>query len=74
MKLLTIFSLTLTAVAANPVLFNRAARPNPPSVTLLFSANLTIADPIVIGQTPFGEELVVPVTGGAFSGPNLKGM
>lgn len=75
MKFLSFLSLALTASAAavNPVLKARAASPKPPTLTLLFSANLTIADPIVIGQTPFGEQVIVQVTGGAFSGPKLAG-
>ena len=72
MKVFSILSLALAA-AANPLLSTRATRPKPPSVSLLFSANITIADPIVIGQTPFGFEVIVQVTGGAFQGPKLAG-
>ncbi|KAG6986558.1 hypothetical protein G7Y79_00078g100120 [Physcia stellaris] len=72
MKVFPLLSFALAA-AANPLLSTRAAHPKPPTVSLLFSANITIDDPIIIGQTPFGFEVIVQVTGGAFKGPRLAG-
>ena len=72
MKPFSLLSFALAA-AANPLLSTRVARPKPPTVSLLFSANITIDDPIFIGQTPFGFEVIVQVTGGAFKGPKLAG-
>lgn len=69
MKLPSIFLLFL----ASPVFSYGHGRPVPPTLTFLFSANLTLGTPIDIGLTPFGEKLIIPVTDGAFSGPKLEG-
>lgn len=69
MKLPSLFFLSLAA----PSLAYRSDHPVPPTLTLLFSANLTLANPIVIGSTPFGERLIVSITDGSFSGPKLEG-
>ena len=41
--------------------------------TLLFTIKLQAAAPQMLGKTPLGERRVVPVTGGHFEGPRLKG-
>lgn len=64
--------LSLLALAA-PALSHAYDHPVPPTLTLLFSANLTLGTPIVIGLTPFGEKLIVPIASGAFSGTKVKG-
>ncbi|KAH6708963.1 hypothetical protein BKA61DRAFT_579958 [Leptodontidium sp. MPI-SDFR-AT-0119] len=57
----------------SPILCHGLRHPVPPTLELLFSANLTLGIPIDIGLTPFGEKLIVPITDGAFSGPGLNG-
>lgn len=69
MKLPSLFFLSLAALS----LAYRSDHPVPPTLTFLFSANLTLANPIVIGSTPFGERLIVSITDGSFSGPKLEG-
>ena len=44
-----------------------------PDVTLLFELRATLARPIVVGDVPEGWRRVVPVTGGSFTGPRLRG-
>jgi len=39
----------------------------------LFDLTATLDEPIKIGQTPFGERVIYPVTGGSFEGPKIKG-
>lgn len=45
-----------------------------PGLTYLYSANSSIATPIVYGATPKGTRIAIPLTGGTFSGPKLNGM
>jgi hypothetical protein len=44
-----------------------------PDLNLLFEIRATLAAPIVVGDVPEGKRRVVPVTGGTFSGPRLRG-
>ena len=69
MQLLSLFFLPL----ALPVLATPSPRRPKPNVTFLFSANLTLGVPFDVGNTPFGDNLMVPITDGAFAGPKLKG-
>jgi hypothetical protein len=45
-----------------------------PGLTFLYSANSSIATPIVYGATPKGTRIAIPLTGGVFSGPKMNGM
>ncbi|KAM7203399.1 Protein of unknown function (DUF3237) domain containing protein [Naviculisporaceae sp. PSN 640] len=47
--------------------------PKPPGVTYLYTVNITGGDTYPVGAGPYGTRLVVPITGGTFSGPRLKG-
>lgn len=47
--------------------------PKPPTVKLLFSANLTLSAPTIIGTTPFGQKAIVPIIAGTVAGPNIHG-
>lgn len=39
----------------------------------VFTAKATISDPIVVGQSKRGLRRLIPITGGTFEGPNIKG-
>ena len=47
----------------------------PPGVTteFVFEARVTVDEPLVIGQSTHGLRRVVPITGGHFAGPGIKG-
>ncbi len=47
--------------------------PNEPQLEFLFESSLSLDPPIAIGENPHGNRLIVPVTGGSFEGPHLKG-
>jgi hypothetical protein len=47
--------------------------PMKPELTLLLEIRATLAAPIVVGEVPEGLRRVVPVTGGTFEGPGLRG-
>jgi hypothetical protein len=44
-----------------------------PALKLLYTSRVTIAVPQNFGATPHGERRIIPITGGAFSGPRLSG-
>ncbi|HTV80716.1 MAG TPA: DUF3237 domain-containing protein [Steroidobacteraceae bacterium] len=44
-----------------------------PDLNLLLELRATLDTPIVVGEVPEGRRRVVPVTGGTFSGPKLRG-
>lgn len=39
----------------------------------LFDLTATLDEPIQVGQTPYGERVIYPVTGGSFKGSKIKG-
>ena len=69
MKLLALLSLASAALAV----YTSPSQPAKPALTFLFNATLNSAQPIVIGATPSGQRVIVPITGGSFTGPKLKG-
>jgi hypothetical protein len=44
-----------------------------PDLNLLLEVRATLDAPIVVGAVPEGQRRVVPVTGGTFAGPKLRG-
>lgn len=48
--------------------------PAQPGLTFLYSVNCTLSAPIAVGGGPHGSRVVIPIVGGTFSGPKLKGM
>ncbi len=45
-----------------------------PTIEFIFEAKVTI-DPIMdLGVTTYGKRRIIPITGGTFEGPNLKGI
>ncbi|KAK3360468.1 hypothetical protein B0T25DRAFT_496373 [Lasiosphaeria hispida] len=67
--LLTLLSLlTLT----NAAVFSPKG-PKPPGLTYLYTVNITGGEAAPVGLGPRGYRVVVPIVGGSFSGPKLKG-
>lgn len=48
-------------------------RSNEPQLTFLCMVSLETTLPLAIGQNPHGNRQIVPVSGGSFAGPHLKG-
>ena len=44
-----------------------------PSLRFLYASTITIAEPLVVGQTACGLRRIINITGGSFSGPRLSG-
>ncbi|KAM7201178.1 Protein of unknown function (DUF3237) domain containing protein [Naviculisporaceae sp. PSN 640] len=72
MKLLTLTVLSLLSLtqAAGPP---PPKTPKPPSSTYLYTLNITGGATYPVGAGPYGFRLVVPILGGSFSGPRLRG-
>jgi 5-methylphenazine-1-carboxylate 1-monooxygenase len=47
--------------------------PVAPSLELLTRVRATLAEPLELGQTPWGRRRVIGITGGEFDGPRLSG-
>ena len=61
--LIPLVSFVCTAVAAD----------NPPRMQFAFEARVTVDKPLVVGESAHGLRRIVPITGGTFAGPNIKG-
>jgi hypothetical protein len=44
-----------------------------PAFTFVYECDATIAPPMTFGPTPEGQRRVIPITGGTFRGPRLRG-
>ena len=45
-----------------------------PRLTMTYRLEATLGEPLEFGQTAQGQRRIVPLTGGTFSGPELKGI
>jgi hypothetical protein len=63
-----------SALAAGLLAANaRAAEPETPGIAFAFEAYVTIGAAQTPGPTPFGGRNRIPITGGHFEGPTIKG-
>jgi hypothetical protein len=44
-----------------------------PQLEFALQLNVTLGQPYTVGSTPHGKRMVIPITGGTFEGPLLKG-
>ena len=52
---------------------NSSDSPVAPQLEFVCSLLVKIAPALVVGETPHGTRRIIPITGGTFSGPNMKG-
>jgi len=50
-----------------------AQSPAPPRLTFAFEARVSVGPPTEIGEVPHGRRRIVPILGGTFEGPLVKG-
>jgi hypothetical protein len=50
-----------------------AAGAEPPHLEFVFEEFVTLGASVHPGETPFGDRNIVPITGGTFSGPSIRG-
>jgi Protein of unknown function (DUF3237) len=46
----------------------------PPKLTLAFTIRVQVGPPTELGQVPRGRRRIIPILGGTFEGPNIRGM
>jgi Protein of unknown function (DUF3237) len=63
----------LAAAALATTMAAQAAEPAAPSLEFAFEEVVTLGPDIPVGKTVLGERNIIPITGGMFSGPGLKG-
>ncbi|KAK4446115.1 hypothetical protein QBC34DRAFT_271774, partial [Podospora aff. communis PSN243] len=51
----------------------QTAVPKVPGLTFLYSLNCTLGESLAVGNVPDGNRVVIPITGGTFSGPRISG-
>ena len=50
-----------------------SSTPLAPQLEFVCELKVKIASALTVGETPHGTRRIIPITGGSFSGPNLKG-
>lgn len=65
----------LASILASPLFCQAPASsaPEPPHLRFVFEEQVTLADDIHVGETPIGKRNIVPITGGTFEGPSIRG-
>ncbi|KAK0716094.1 hypothetical protein B0H67DRAFT_256927 [Lasiosphaeris hirsuta] len=72
MKTVTILT-TLLSLLSLTAATTTSKHPKAPGLTYLYTVNITGGEAAPVGLGPRGYRLVVPIVGGNFSGPKLKG-
>ncbi len=77
-SLLSGLLIAMTATAQQPATLPAplGAQPPPavmPRVEFAFEFRVTLAPPIVLGETPLGRRQYIPITGGTIAGPKFSG-
>jgi hypothetical protein len=52
---------------------NAPATPKPPTLTLVFTLRVRVGPPTEIGEIGAGRRRIIPILGGTFEGPNIRG-
>lgn len=64
----------LIAVGALALATAAQAQPPAPGLDFVLEETVTLAERIPAGKTPLGERFIIPLTGGRFEGPGIKGI
>ena len=51
----------------------QAAAPQPPKLTLALTLRVQVGPPMELGEVPKGRRRIIPILGGTFEGPNIRG-
>ena len=69
-RLLLVLVLAVCGLNANA---QTAASKGTPQLEFVMQLRVTISGAYTVGETPHGRRVVIPITGGTFEGPRLKG-
>lgn len=68
-----LFSFLFVAVASAASAYAADTKPTALQSEFVFEARVAVDKPLIVGPSSHGLRRVVPITGGTFSGPNIKG-
>ena len=69
MSAIGLFGLVMTVVAGQ----GQAPGPQPPKLTLAMTLRVQVGPPMELGEVPRGRRRIIPILGGTFEGPNIRG-
>lgn len=76
-KMNTVFRLSIALAAlcgfSSSFLKAEGNTPEPLQTEFVYEAIVSIDAPVEVGKTPLGQRRFIPITGGTFEGPKLKG-
>jgi Protein of unknown function (DUF3237) len=74
MPLLLVAALDVPPFAAEmPSPTQASPQPDPPKLTLAFTIRVQVGPPTELGEVPRGRRRIIPILGGTFDGPNIRG-
>lgn len=68
-----VVTLGVLAVASSGSAQTPTPEPPAPRLTFAFEARVTVGTPMELGAVPEGRRRIIPITGGTFEGPLLRG-
>ena len=69
MSAIGLFGLVMTVLAGQ----SQAPAPQPPKLTLAMTLRVQVGPPMELGEVPRGRRRIIPILGGTFEGPNIRG-
>ena len=69
MSAIGLFGLMMTVLAGQ----SQAPAPQPPKLTLAMTLRVQVGPPMELGEVPRGRRRIIPILGGTFEGPNIRG-
>jgi uncharacterized protein DUF3237 len=64
-----LLGLVMTVLAGR----SQAPVPQPPKLTLAMTLRVQVGPPMELGEVPRGRRRIIPILGGTFEGPNIRG-
>ena len=69
MNAIGLSGLVMTVLAGQ----GQAPGPQPPKLTLAMTLRVQVGPPMELGEVPRGRRRIIPILGGTFEGPNIRG-
>ena len=69
MNAIGLFGLLMALLSSQP----EASAPQPPKLTLAMTLRVQVGPPMELGEVPRGRRRIIPILGGTFEGPNIRG-
>jgi hypothetical protein len=69
MNVIGLFGLLMAVLSGQP----QAPAPQPPRLTLAMTLRVEVGPPMELGEVPRGRRRIIPILGGTFEGPNIRG-